>query len=112
VFLLEGRTGKWICWDFKGFRVEPTHYRLRASYSYPLKSWAVDGSEDRASWTEIDRRENDSDINDHLAVKTFEVAESESFSAIRLRQTGPNHYSGNCLVLSAFEAFGVLARPQ
>jgi hypothetical protein len=45
-------------------------------------------------------------------VKTFAVARSGSFHWIRLRQTGPNHYGDNYLVLSAFELFGVLAGLQ
>jgi hypothetical protein len=72
----------------------------------------VEGSEDGASWTEIDRCENNGDLNDYLAVETFAVARSESFRRIRLRQTGPNHGGSNFLAVSAFEAIGAVAGLQ
>jgi hypothetical protein len=65
-----------------------------------------------ASWTEIDRRENNSDLNENLAVKTFAVARPGSFRRIRLRQIGPNHCRDNYLILSAFEVFGAVAGLQ
>jgi hypothetical protein len=77
-FWSQDKPGQWICWDFKALKVEPTHYTIRTYDSptnwYHLKSWAVEGSDDGASWTEIDRRENNSDLNTKLAVKTFAAA--------------------------------------
>jgi hypothetical protein len=112
----QNKPGQWISWDFKALRIEPTHYTIRTHNGSPndahLKSWAVEGSDDGASWTEIDRRENNSDLNDKLAVKTFAVARSGSFRRIRLRQTGPNHTRNNLLALSAFEVFGAVAGLQ
>jgi hypothetical protein len=112
-FLSQEKPGQWICWDFKMLRIEPTHYTIR-THSGPsyLKSWAVEGSDDGASWTEIDRRENNSDLNANLSVKTFAVSRSGSFPRIRLRQTGPNHRGDNCLVLRAFKVFGAVAGLQ
>jgi hypothetical protein len=72
----------------------------------------VEGSDDGATWTEIDGRENNSDLNDDLVVKTFTVAQSGRFRMIRLRQTGPNHCGDDYLVLSAFEVFGAVAELQ
>jgi hypothetical protein len=90
-------------------RIEPTHYTI---WSFDLQSWTVEGSDDGASWTEIDRRENNSDLNGERAVKTFAVSQSGSFRKIRLRQTGLNHAGNNCLVLVAFELFGAVAGLQ
>jgi hypothetical protein len=111
---------QWISWDFKALRIDPTHYSIRASrwgscyftQVGHLKSWAVEGSDDGASWTEIDRHENNSDFNSDLAVKTFAVSRSGSFRRIRLRQIGPNHSGNNCLALNAFEVFGAVAGLQ
>jgi hypothetical protein len=109
-FCSEDKPGQWISWDFKALRIAATHYTIRALW---LKSWAVEGSDDGASWTEIDRRENNSNLNlNATAVKTFAVARSGSFRRIRLRQTGPNHYGDNQLLLSAFELFGAVAGLQ
>jgi hypothetical protein len=103
---------QWICLDFKTLRVEPTHYTIRTDYNCHLKSWAVEGSDDGALWTEIARRENNSDLNGKNAVKTFAVSQSGSFRRIRLRQTGPNHNGDNDLTLSALELFGAVAGLQ
>jgi hypothetical protein len=108
-FYSEDEPGQWICLDFKTLRIEPTHYTIRVSDDDYLKSWAVESSDDGASWTEIDRRENNSDLNSKRAVKTFAVSRSSSFGRIRLRQTGPNHRGNDTLVLSAFELFGAVA---
>jgi hypothetical protein len=110
---LAGRTGQWICLDFKALRIETTHYTLRTYDRGPnwahLKSCVVEASDDGASWTEIDRCENNGDRG---AVKTFAVAWSGSFRMIRLRQTDPNHRGNNHLVLCAFEVFGEVAEWQ
>jgi hypothetical protein len=77
IFHSDNEPAEWIGWDFKALRIEPTHYTIRTYWKWPnwsnLKSWAVEGSDDGASWTEIDRRENNSDLNDRWAVKTFAV---------------------------------------
>jgi hypothetical protein len=72
----------------------------------------VEGSDDGVSWTEIDRRENNDNLNDWFAVKTFAVSPPGSFGKIRLRQTGLNHSVNSDLVLSAFELFGSVAGLQ
>jgi hypothetical protein len=96
--------------------IHPTHYTIRTYQGDPdldhLKSWAVEGSDDGTSWTKIDRRENNSDLNRNLTVKTFAIALSGSFSSIRLRLTGPNHRGQNCLCLTAFDVFGAVAGLQ
>jgi hypothetical protein len=68
----------------------------------------VEDSDDGASWTEINRGENNSDLSSNWAVKTFAVTRPGSFRRIRLRQTGPNHKGSNCLVLSLFGVFGAV----
>jgi hypothetical protein len=107
---------KCICGDFKVLRIESTHYTLRRSSKGPnwshLKISAVEDSDGHASWTEIDRRGNNSDLNDKSAVKMFGVARSGSFRRIRLRQTGRNHRGSNQLVLIAFEVFRAVAGLQ
>jgi hypothetical protein len=108
-FHSKNEPGQWICCDFKTLRIEPTHYTIRAGFGHSLKSWVIEGSDDGTLWTEIDRRENASDLNALRAVKTFAVSRSGSFGRIRLRQTGPNHRGNNCLILIAFELFGAVA---
>jgi hypothetical protein len=57
-FCSDDKPSQWICLGFKTLRIEPTHYTIRTGHWSPLKSWAVEGSDDGVSWTEIDRREN------------------------------------------------------
>jgi hypothetical protein len=107
-FSSEDEPDQLICLDFKTLRIEPTHYTIQTGSENYLKSWAVEGSDDGASWTEIDRRENTNDLNSWRTAKTFVVSRSGSFERIRLRQTGRNHSGSNCLALEAFELFGRL----
>jgi hypothetical protein len=113
-FCSENQPGQWICMDFKTVRIEPPHYTVqsRCKFSHSggrLKNLAVENSDDGASWTEIDRRENNSDLNREWAVKTLAVSRSGSFGRIRLRQTVPNHWGDNELALTAFELFETVA---
>jgi hypothetical protein len=72
----------------------------------------VKDSDDGDSGTEIDQCDNNSDLIYNGAVKTFAISRPGSFKRIRLRQTGPNHWGKNCLVLRAFELFGEVAGLQ
>jgi hypothetical protein len=108
-FKSQSLPGQWISFGFKPLRIEPTHYAIQTGSENHLKSWVVEGSGDGVSWTEIDWRENNSNLNDVTAVKMFVVWRSGNFGKIRLRQTSPNHAGNNCLVLSAFELFGEVA---
>jgi hypothetical protein len=105
-FCSEDKTRQRICFDFKTFSIEPTHCTIRPDY---LKSWAVEGSDDGASWKEIDRRENNDDLNGKMGVKIFAPSQFGSFGRIWLRQNGPNHEGHNFPVLGAFEVFGAIA---
>jgi hypothetical protein len=113
---LPARENLWICWNFKALRIEPTHYTLRTNNYSPnsshLKSWVIKGSENAASWTEIDQRENNGDLNAPLAMKAFAVARSGSFRRIRLRQIGPNHQGNKGLSHTGFEVFGAVTGLQ
>ena len=122
-FLSENKPNQWICYDFKERRVIPTSYSLcsygtnsdcpkAGNYRDLLKSWVIEVSNDRSSWTEIDRRDNNNDLNDKFACQNFSVSKvpSEGFRFFRLKQTGPNHRGGNALSISAMEIFGTLCK--
>jgi hypothetical protein len=111
-----GDPNQWIGFDFKGMKVRPSHYTIRSYSSGPnghhLKEWVIEGSDDGKSWAVIDRRVNNADLNNALAVKTFQVREVGTFRMIRLRQTGPSHSSCNYLIFSGFEVFWSLFGPE
>jgi hypothetical protein len=102
-----------ICFDFKILRIEPTHYTIRTpngdQNDCHLKNWVIEGSIDGTSWTEIDRHENNNDLNRSLALKTFAVSNVATFQMIQLRQIGLNHANNNHLCFTAFEIFGLLS---
>jgi hypothetical protein len=103
---------QWICFDFKEMKIRPTHYSIRMHSSGPnsfhLKNWVIEGSTDGTSWHELDRRENNTDLNNSYAVKTFNICKVDTFRMIRLRQIGLNHRNDNLLLFTAFELFGSL----
>jgi hypothetical protein len=112
-FLSANEPNQSICFDFKTLRIEPTHYTIRTLNAGPngshLKNWVIEGSIDGTSWTEIDRHENNNDLNNRLALKTFAVSNVARFQMIQLRQIGLNHGSNNLLYFTAFEIFGSLS---
>jgi hypothetical protein len=101
-----------ICFDFKEMQIRPTHYSIRMSSAAPnayhLKNWVIEGSVDGNLWLEIDRRENNTDLNGSHAIKTFNICKVDTFRMIRLRQIGLNHRNDNYLLFTAFEFFGSL----
>jgi hypothetical protein len=103
----------WICYDFKRRKIMATHYSIRSYFNgsrgnnHP-KDWVVEGSNDGISWTEIDRREDNSDLNASNVTKTFAITRSVEVRMIRLRQVGANHFGHHYLLLSSLEIFGSL----
>jgi hypothetical protein len=111
-FLSANEPDQSISFDFKEMTVQPTHYSIRMyspgpNYSH-LKNWVIEGSLDGKSWSEIDRRENNTDLNSSFAIKTFNICKVDTFRMIRLRQIGLNHHGNNYLIFTAFELFGSL----
>jgi hypothetical protein len=93
---------QWICWDFRGMRIRPTHYAI---WTRRLKSWIVEGSVDGESWTEIDRQQGSRAFIGHLStIASFPVSAPAEYRFIRL--TG--HCMNDCLSLRAVEFFGAL----
>jgi hypothetical protein len=58
-FLSADAPGQWVCWDFRGMIVRPTHYTIRGPF---LTSWVFEGSLDGSTWSEIDRQTGKADF--------------------------------------------------
>jgi hypothetical protein len=99
-----------ISFDFRNLTITPTHYSLRMyspePNSYHLKNWVLEGSPDGNSWIELDRCENNNDLNSSYALKTFSVSRSDLVCVICLREIGPNHQNNNHMIFTSFEVFG------
>jgi hypothetical protein len=118
-YLTEDKSDQWICHDFHDMRVTPRGYSIRTNgdgnNGTHLRSWVIEGTTDSAvtGWTEIDRRENNSDLNGVTFHPCFPIIESsdESYRYIRLRMTGPTHANNHHLYILGFELFGELYTP-
>jgi hypothetical protein len=91
-----------IGYDFKDNQaISPTNYAIGSVPSWPVnsdhpKSWVIEVTNDRSkanSWVEIDRREDNQDLNGGGIVGTFTISHRQSggFRCIRFRQIGANH---------------------
>jgi hypothetical protein len=101
--------GSWILLDFKTRSVSPTHYTIKSDNGgYYIKAWAVEGSNDNTTWTQLDSQST----NDHTSVsvvRTYSIQNASTipfFKYIRLRQTSTNANNSHYLALSGFEIFG------
>jgi hypothetical protein len=106
-----------IGYDFKDNQsISPTHYTLRSITSwgvnsYNPKSWVIEVTNDRvSSWTTIDRRDNNMDLNNAGVTQTFPISNPPNgeFRYIRIRSIGPTHCGCHVLGMCAFELFGQL----
>jgi hypothetical protein len=66
----------------------------------------IEGLIGGSNWIEIDRRDNNNDLNGKNISRQFAISHPDEFQMIRLRQTGKNHAGSDCLIFSAFELFG------
>jgi hypothetical protein len=75
----------------------------------------TEGSDNGVSLAKIDKRENNSDVKGRWPVKAFVASpfgSLGSFRSICRRQIDWNHWGTDCLFLSTFELFGVVAGVQ
>jgi hypothetical protein len=107
-FWTRNESNQWICWNFKGLRIIPSHYTIMSEHGYvDLRSWVLEGSKDGSSWMELDKRENDASLKGGK-IATFKIGRQEEVVMIRIRQTDTNHRGDHHLSLGAVEFFGSL----
>ena len=108
-FFSKNVPNSWFEVNFKNNKVKINGYSLktsRNSYSH-LKSWVIEGSNDRSNWTEIDKKENNYDLNGPSYQKYFPISQiTDEFQFIRIRTIGKDHYNEDYLVLTNFEFYG------
>jgi hypothetical protein len=99
----------WICYDFHTRMIIPSYYAVCSGggQSHP-KSWIVETSEDGEHWSEIDRKQNNDELNRPRSTKVFAVSKAQHARYIRLANIGPNHCGDDQLVIAAWEIFGDL----
>jgi hypothetical protein len=114
-FALTAAPNLWICSDFKAIHVTPTHcsiisYPARPNGTSHPKSWCLERSltGDDNSRVEIDQRTNNNDVNGSNLIGTWEVKQRRRCRFIRLGQTNVGHDGRHCIIISAFEIYGVV----
>jgi hypothetical protein len=113
VFVSGNEPNQWIAYDFLERRVRITHYTLRSRFdgwinSNNPKSWVIEISLDGQGWTEIDRKEDNGDLNGTNLVKSYELGAEAEARVVRIRQIGPTHSGKHFLTISGFELFGAI----
>lgn len=104
--------GAWVQWRIADpkRKLKPNYYVLHGNDeagSAQLRSWKLQGSNDGASWTDIDVRVSDSTIGQNVP-RGFAVSGGQSFSYFRILQTGVNSDSTNWLAIGEIELYGEL----
>jgi hypothetical protein len=103
----------WISYDFKDRRILPSYYAIRSCYWGGVnhenpRSWLLECSLNGSEWIEIDRHENNNELNEENVTVVFEVARREICRCIKLVNIGRNHRSNDALAISSLEIFGYL----
>jgi hypothetical protein len=105
---LRNISGYWMCWDFGGMRVCPTHYTIKATN---FKTWVLEGGLDSKTWTVI-HREKELWGFGGLAVRavSFAIEHRAEFRFLRLvlRDESSTRMSAQNVV--AVEFFGTLLK--
>lgn len=103
----------WICFEFINHEIVPSHYVIR-SYDQDindhLKSWVLEGSNDKINWTKIDEQKDNPSLNGARRVQVFAVSNNQDkpFKYIRILQTGKTWAKRNYLLINSIEFYGKL----
>ena len=106
---------QWICYDFKNKHVAPTSYSIMSCTDrrggWHPRSWVLEASNDKSTWTLLDQRDDNSDLNDRSVTCHFSLKNQAQmmFRFVRLRQTGRNHHNSDSFALASLEIFGTLS---
>jgi hypothetical protein len=112
-FCSGGQPGSWICFDFKNMKVLATQYSIKSRSDagpgglHP-KSWVIEVSDDKNSWSVVDEKVGNGDLNGLGSVKTFKVDTPKAGQYLRMRQTGLNHCNSHYFSFGKIELFGNL----
>lgn len=113
-FYSKDEPNQYIMFDFKDYRINPTHYMIRTqgcgANCCHMKNWVCEVSEDGNEWIEGDKQENSSDLNGSFLVGIFSIKTEAplKYRFIRIRQTGLNWFNDNRMIMCGIEFFGTL----
>ena len=67
----------WICFEFKNHRIIPTNYTIKSNGGddhYHLKSWKLEGSDDKEKWFTLDSQTNNDCLKGKYRVHSFPIS--------------------------------------
>ena len=100
----------YFIFDFFDKKVEVSSYSLKSptNMSRYMKSWKLEGSNDKSSWAIIDEKNNLSDLTSSGREFTYRVNSSLPYRYIRIMQISPNTNNSYNFALRQIEFFGLL----
>ena len=116
-FVSKDEPNQWLCIDFKGHKVKPTHYSIKTSSEggYYPQNWNIEGSMDNIKWTILDSQINNQSFKSRNETKTFYIQhnyeDEEYYRYTRIISTGYNSNNKNELDFSSIEFFGIVLQP-
>jgi len=115
-FASSNSPNSYLIFHFKKDPIYLTHYTIKTRNFDPgtghMKTWKLEGSNDKKSWTTMDVRTNVNDLNGKLAWKTYEVSNPGIFSYFKLTMTDENLCGEYYMNINAVEFFGSIGSPQ
>jgi len=106
-----GDSAPWIEFDFKKYKVRPTHYFLAQEQDHYLRNWRIEGSDDGTTWTTIRSHEADATITTSNRWAFFDLPAPADRSGgfwrrLRLYTFGPSHNGSTNFDITEMEWFG------
>jgi hypothetical protein len=108
----------WMAVDLRTARLVPDHYALRTSnhaglYTHNLQNWALQASNDNATWTTLRQHSRDATLGDPaMSVAAWPLNAAavggRAFRHFRILQTGHNSTNNNHLMCAGIELYGAL----
>jgi hypothetical protein len=116
-FISQNIPNQWICLEFRGRTIRPTRYSI-CSHSTPVgwnhpRSWILELSMDGINWQEIDRKDDNNELNGPSNVGEWPIANALHSRFVRFRLTGKNHKPEDpewcyLLEIAGFEVIGTV----
>ena len=95
--------------NINGYSIQSGNYISGWSH---MKNWVIEVSENGVTWVEIDRRENNDDLNGFKFQHYFSVSDyqSSAYRYLRIKCVGPTHHNESRydFSLAKFEVYGQL----
>ncbi|OHS99579.1 hypothetical protein TRFO_33950 [Tritrichomonas foetus] len=71
------KKNSYVCFDFKNHQISLINYSLKTSDDilspFHLRSWKIEGSNDRRKWKKLDSHSNDKTFSFPNQIHTFEI---------------------------------------